>query len=214
MGTRAKVLATFALAGACALLGLPSAASAARSGVTMHLFVGDDVKGFVFSPKPRKCADGRTVRVFRQKGKQENPKRDVKVAKAQAARRANGKYKWEVGLDRPRPGDYYAQVPATAACQEDSSKTVRITARPHTKIISSTIFDNTRSALFQYRAVNGVEPYKFRCKLDDQPYRRCRGYQKNYSHLSRGHHVFKVFAIGGNGKRDRTPAKRGFHFPR
>jgi hypothetical protein len=63
-----------------------------------------------------------------------------------------------VGLDRPRPGDYYAQVRATATCQGDSSKTIHITARPHTKIINTTLFPNTRSASFQWRAGNGVEP--------------------------------------------------------
>ena len=47
---------------------------------------------------------------------------------------------------------------------------------------------------------------------DDKPYRSCgRGESdtRNYSHLGRGHHVFKVFAIGDDGKRDPTPAKRG-----
>ena len=69
---------------------MPSMASAARSGVTIHLFIDHALKGFVFSPKPRECAEGRTVRIFRQKGKKENPKRDIKVAKTGAARRSNG----------------------------------------------------------------------------------------------------------------------------
>jgi hypothetical protein len=104
MAASTRLLATRALASACAALALPSAASAARSGVTIHLFVGDSLKGFVFSRKPRKCADGRTVNLSRQKGKKQNPKRDIKVAKTQAARRSNGKYRWELTLHRPRPG--------------------------------------------------------------------------------------------------------------
>jgi hypothetical protein len=89
--------------------------------------------------------------------------------------------------------------------------------RQRTRHIMTTLFPTTRSALFYYIAKGGVEPYRFRCKLDDKPYRRCgdgEGDTRDYSHLSRGHHVFKVFAVDTNGKRDPTPAKRGFHFPR
>jgi hypothetical protein len=71
MRPTAKLLMTLALAGACVVLALPSMASAARSGVSIHLFIDDALKGFVFSPKPRECAEGRTVRIFRQKGKKE-----------------------------------------------------------------------------------------------------------------------------------------------
>jgi hypothetical protein len=53
----------------------------------------------------------------------------------------------------------------------------------------------------------------FRCKLDDRRYRHCPGFQKGFRHVSRGEHVFKVFAIGDDGKRDPTPAKRRFHIP-
>jgi hypothetical protein len=211
MGTRTKVLITLALVGAGAVLTLPSAASAVRSGVTIHLFVGDTLKGFVFSPKPRQCADGRTVNLFRQKGKKQNPKRDIKVAKTQAARRSNGKYRWEVSLHRPRPGDYYAQVPASAICQADNSKAAHISVRPQTKIDIASPGEST--AFFHFYAVGGIAPYRFRCKLDDQRYRHCPGFQKNYRHVSRGDHVFKVFAIGDNGKRDPTPAKKSFHVP-
>ena len=218
MGAKAKVFVTLALAGTCAVLALPSiAAGAARSGVTIHNYRGDGFKGSVFSPKPRQCARTRTVRVFRQKGKEENPKRDIKVAKTAPHRRAGDKYRWELYPDRPRPGDYYAQVRATAACRADSSKTARISVRPLTRHIMTTLVPTTRSADFYYQAKGGVEPYTFRCKLDHKPYRRCgRGESdsRNYTHLSRGHHVFKVFAIGDDGKRDLTPAKRAFHFPR
>jgi hypothetical protein len=111
LGAKAKVFVTLALAGTCAVLALPSiAAGAARSGVTIHNYRGDGFKGSVFSPKPRQCARTRTVRVFRQKGKEENPKRDIKVAKTAPHRRAGDKYRWELYPDRPRPGDYYAQV--------------------------------------------------------------------------------------------------------
>jgi hypothetical protein len=220
MGAKAKVFVTLALVGACAVLALPSiAAGAARSGVTIHSLPGVAFKGYVFSPKPRQCARNRTVRVFRQKGKKQNRKRDIKVAKTTSAFtfRRRQRYKWETASRQFRPGDYYAQVRATAACRADSSKTVRISVRPRTRHIMTTLVPTTRSADFYYQAKGGVEPYTFRCKLDHKPYRRCgRGESdsRNYTHLSRGHHVFKVFAIGDDGKRDLTPAKRAFHFPR
>jgi hypothetical protein len=220
MGGKAKVFVTLALTGACAVLALPSiAAGAARSGVTIHSLPGVAFKGYVFSPKPRQCARNRTVRVFRQKGKKQNRKRDIKVAKTTSAFtfRRRQRYKWETASRQFRPGDYYAQVRATAACRADSSKTVRISVRPRTRHIMTTLVPTTRSADFYYQAKGGVEPYTFRCKLDHKPYRRCgRGESdsRNYTHLSRGHHVFKVFAIGDDGKRDLTPAKRAFHFPR
>ena len=219
MGAKAKVFVTLALAGACAMLALPSiAAGAARSGVTIHSLPGVAFKGYVFSPKPRQCARNRTVRVFRQKGKKQNRKRDIKVAKTTSAFtfRRRQRYKWETASRQFRPGDYYAQVRATAACRADSSKTIRIPVRPRTRL-SPASYISRNAATFFYQAKGGVEPYTFRCKLDDKPYRRC-GHglsgKRYYRHLSRGHHVFKVFAVDTNGKRDPTPAKRGFHFPR
>jgi glucose/arabinose dehydrogenase len=46
---------------------------------------------------------------------------------------------------------------------------------------------------------------RFRCKLDDLPYRPCRSPQI-YRHLSAGGHVFRVVAIGPDGRRDPTPS--------
>ena len=65
MGARAKVFVTLALAGACAVLALPSiAAGAARSGVTIHHAFGGAVVGEVFSQKPQRCAKHRKVKLF------------------------------------------------------------------------------------------------------------------------------------------------------
>jgi hypothetical protein len=211
MGTKVKV--SLAVVGVGALLALPGAASAkTRSGVTIHNLLGDQLKGFVFSPKPHQCADGRPVKVFRQRGGGQNPNRDVKVGGTYASARGNGKYRWELSLHRPSPGDYYARVPATAACQADNSKAVHISARPDTRIRDVLFYDD-RTPTFYYYAVGGVEPYRFQCKLDDQRFRGCKGNSKRYHDLSRGRHVFKVRAIGSNGKKDATPEKRGFHIP-
>jgi hypothetical protein len=213
MGTKTKLLATLALAGACSALALPSAAGAAPSGVTLHLDRGGTFKGFVFSPKPRKCADGRTVELYRQRGGGQHPKRDVKVAKSQAQSYSHGRFKWTLYPSRPRPGDFYARVSTTAHCQGDNSKTLQISRRPKTKITGMSV-THGRNVTFKYRGLRGVPPFNFQCKLDDKPYRHCPDLERRYVDLSRGHHVFKVRARGANGKQDRTPDKRRFRIPR
>ena len=114
-------------------------------------------------------------------------------------------------LRHPRPGNYYARVPATAACRVDNSKTYRLSARPKTRILDmSGAFGHVT---FYYSARGGITPYRFQCRLDHQGYRPCTHVQKDYRHLRHGRHVFRVRAIGHNGKRDRTPPKRVFHTP-
>jgi hypothetical protein len=209
MGTRTKLLATLGLAGACAALALPSVAIAAPSGVTIHLYRVGAFKGFVFSPKPGQCAEGRTVELYRQKGKRQRPKRDVKVARTVAQSYSHGRFKWTVSTAGLRPGDFYARVPLAAHCQADNSRTLHVSARPNTKITHMSI-THGRNVTFKYRGFRGIPPYNFQCKLDDKPYRHCPDLERRYVGLSHGHHVFKVRARADNGKKDRTPAKRGF----
>jgi hypothetical protein len=209
MGAKAKVFVTLALAGACGLLALPSMASAAPSGVTIHLGVGNTFKGFVFSPKPRQCAQYRRAKLYRQRGKGQHPKRDAKVAKTAAQPYSDGRYKWRLIPSRPRPGDFYARVPVTAGCQGDNSRTVHVSRRPNTEITEMSV-THDRNVKFRYIGLRGIAPYNFQCKLDDKPYRHCPDLQRRYVGLSHGHHVFRVRARGDNGKQDRTPARRGF----
>ena len=96
------------------------------SGVTIHFrhkFVG-----FVFSKDDRICASGRPVKLFKQKGKKQRPRRDRKIQKgAFAAKQPNGKYKWVLGAQQtPGPGKYYARIGKYADCQKDTSKTIRV----------------------------------------------------------------------------------------
>lgn len=209
MGTQVKVFVTLALAGTCGGFALPSMASATPSGVTIHLDRGGTFKGFVFSPKPGQCAEGRTVELYRQKGKRQHPKRDVKVGNTEAQSYTHGRFKWVLYPSHPRPGDFYARVPMTAACQGDNSKTLHVSKRPNTKITHMSV-THGRNVIFNYRAIGGIPRYNFQCKLDDKPYRHCPEFEKRYVGLSHGHHVFKVRARGDNGKQDRTPDKRGF----
>jgi hypothetical protein len=218
------IFIAMAVAAASIGLALPGGASAAaRSGVTIHHYYGGGVIGEVFSQKPERCASLRKVQLFKQTGTKQNPNRDTKVGMTHASKKAqpnngNGGYGWEVQYHRAHPGDYYARIPAKSGCQADNSKTIHIAARPQTKIADWSANESPRSADFRYTAVGGIVPYNFRCRLDDQQYRRCpksggRSGQegtKYYHDLSRGRHVFKVYAIGGNGKSDRTPVKQAF----
>jgi hypothetical protein len=209
MRGKAKLFTTLALAGACGTLVLPGMASAAPSGVTLHLDRGGTFKGFVFSPKPGACADGRTVKLFRKLGKGKHPKRDNKVAETQAQSYSHGRFKWAVVPSRPHPGAFYARVPANPTCQGDNSKTLHISERPNTKITGMSV-THGRNVIFKYRGLHGLPPYNFQCKLDAKPYRHCPDLERRYVGLSRGHHLFKVRARNDLGKQDRTPARRGF----
>jgi hypothetical protein len=127
MGTR-KMLIALALAGVWAVLALPDLASAAPSGVTIHLTQGR-FHGFVFSP--RRSCHTRTVKLIKQKGRHRNLKRDRVMAKTTSflSARQSGKYKWIVDkrVPRPpRPGKYYARVSAIRSCQADNSKTIHV----------------------------------------------------------------------------------------
>jgi hypothetical protein len=218
-----RVFIVIGIAAASVGLALPGGASAAaRSGVTLHHYFGGGLVGAVYSQKPQRCASRRLVKLFRQTGKKPNPRRDTKVGEDKAAGRpprdgGNG-YAWEIRYHRAHPGHYYARIPAKSGCQADNSPTIHIAARPQTKISNWSANSPPRSASFDYTAVGGIVPYHFRCRLDDQQYRRCPKFGgpsgqeggKFYKDLSAGRHVFRVFAIGDNGKEDKTSVKQAF----
>lgn len=64
---------------------------------------------------------------------------------------------------------------------------------------------NTR-ARFTFTADNPDDAsLSFKCKLDKKPFKRC--HSPFVVNLKRGHHVFKVEAIGPRGARDHSPAE-------
>jgi hypothetical protein len=93
MGIGTKLLGTFVLAGACAVLAVPSIAATTPSGVTIHNTGHHLLFGYVFSPKPRQCAKDRRVRVFRQIGKEQNRRRDRRVGEEPTKKASSGKYR-------------------------------------------------------------------------------------------------------------------------
>jgi len=213
-------LITLAVVGAGAVLALPPTASAkTRSGVTAHAPSGG-WRGFVFSPKPATCADGRTVQLFKEKGKGQNPKRDHKVAQTKAFKDKAGRYRWNSLRYGLHPGHFYARVPATSACKADNSKTIHIAQRPNTKISSfgcqgcGNGRPQRRNWYFNFHGFDSVPRYTFEAKLDHRPYQHRHFGSALYRHLSFGRHVFKVYAVASTGKRDLTPAKQVFQVKR
>jgi hypothetical protein len=126
MGTRARLLITFALAGACAVLAASSIAATIPSGVTIHHSSSHHrLFGYVFSQKPRQCARERRVRIFRQLGKHQNRDRDHAVGEEGSFKAPNGKYRWIFGRSHLR-GRYYAVITKRHGCKGDASRTIHV----------------------------------------------------------------------------------------
>jgi hypothetical protein len=220
MGTRTKLLAALALAGACGALAVPSVAGAARTGVTIHQH-RDSLYGYVFSPKPDQCAKGRKVRLLKQKGKHKHPSRDRRIASTSAHEVTSGphkgKFKWEIEIQSSfGNGRVYAFTPKArkrdhrSECDRDTSETIEVSRRPNTKITRVSIQHRDNRAIFEYHAVGGIKPYDLFCRLGKHPVEECGNTRETYGDVSPGRHVFRVWAVGGNGLKERTPAKRTF----
>jgi hypothetical protein len=127
MGTR-MVLATFALAGAFAVLAVPSTAATTPSGVTIHNTGHHLLFGYVFSPKPRQCAKHRRVRVFRQVGNKQNRRRDPRLGEEAARKASSGKYRWAYRHSHPslKGGSYYGVITKGHGCKGDASRTIHV----------------------------------------------------------------------------------------
>lgn len=84
----------------------------------------DGFSGIVKSSKANKCANGRKVIVYKQKGDAQDPHSDKKVG-SDIAQANNNEYQWSTGNSgQVHHGDYYAHVKKTEFCLADSSKTV------------------------------------------------------------------------------------------
>ena len=128
MGTRIKILATFALASACALLAVPSIAATTPSGVTIHHRGNHFLFGYVFSPTPRQSAKDRRVRVFRQIGRTQNRRRDPRVGEEPTKKMNSGKYRWTYRRSGPslKGKSYYVVITKGHGCEGDASRTIDV----------------------------------------------------------------------------------------
>lgn len=112
---------TAAAVATVALAGVASAGGAADTTVTIR---GDgEIFGYVKSPKPRRCAKDRLVKVFKQRGEQGGGD-DIKVGSDRAS--LNGdRYQWSIG-NPGVAGRVYARAPRIEGCRADNSPTITV----------------------------------------------------------------------------------------
>jgi hypothetical protein len=103
--------------------GMAWAGPGAQTTVTIQR-EGTDLSGTVDSPKPAKCAKDRKIVLFKQKGPEQNPKTDEKIANDTASL-SGGEYVWSTG-NTGEYGRFYARAARTAECAPDSSPTIRV----------------------------------------------------------------------------------------
>lgn len=118
----------FIATGLVALSGAVAATSAlavgdAETTVTIKGAGTGDPFGTVSSPKPNKCADGRLIKVYKEKGGEQGGGDDVYTGVSDTASLSNGKYRWFVGQPNLN-GKHYARAPHVPGCQADNSPTI------------------------------------------------------------------------------------------
>jgi hypothetical protein len=121
---RFKLLLLTAVCATVALSAVAQAATRASTTVTIKGKNGD-FHGTVDSPKLHKCADGRTITVFRQKGAQQDPANDAKIG-SDTSELHGDHGEWSTGNSGFKSGRFYARARRTSACKAASSETIKI----------------------------------------------------------------------------------------
>lgn len=119
-----KLSAGLAAAVMCAGLALAGTAFAgADTGVTIHGPEGD-FHGKVLSERA-KCQEGRKVTVFKQKGHNQKPSVDTKIA-SDISERSGNVGVWDVGNTGFKKGKFYAKAAHSRGCEVGFSKTIKL----------------------------------------------------------------------------------------
>ena len=106
--------------------GFAAAATRAKTTVTIESPGSGEYRGYVSSPKPRLCAKGRKVLLYKQKGTVQDRSVDTRVASDRAS--LNGdRYQWNTG-QLGMYGRFYAFAVRTPDCQPAFSDTIRTKA--------------------------------------------------------------------------------------
>lgn len=111
---------------ACAALALTGSAQASGLASTTVTITGQngDYSGTVTSPKLHKCADQRTVTVYKQKGARQNPGVDATIGSDTAELHGHHAV-WSIGNSGFRSGKFYARASTTPGCAAGATKTIR-----------------------------------------------------------------------------------------
>ncbi|WP_134741799.1 hypothetical protein [Nocardioides sp. 503] len=105
-------------------LGVAAEAAAPKAKVTVTIkSEGTDMFGTVSSPKPRRCAADRTVKVFKMVAGEPH------LWVTDTTDKQGGTYVWSTG-NTGTEGRFYAVVPGKAGCRRDVSPTIRVRRNP------------------------------------------------------------------------------------
>ena len=85
---------------------------------------GGDVYGYVKSSKPKRCADDRKVKVYRQKGGAQGGGDDIKIGTDNASKNGD-RYQWSIGQPGVSGKKIYARAGKIPGCKADNSPTIR-----------------------------------------------------------------------------------------
>jgi hypothetical protein len=121
---RPKLVSIVVAAATCVVPLGGEAAAGTRADTTVTIRTDNgDFWGFVSSPRPLRCADGRKVVLFKQTGPEQDPSTDDRIASDTAS--LNGdRYEWNTG-NTGMFGRFYARVGRTEECKGDTSQTIR-----------------------------------------------------------------------------------------
>jgi hypothetical protein len=120
MKLKSLLIVAVAICGAVAMTGIAGAGGAAETKVTFRPDNGD-FHGRVLSPKLYKCANNRTVKVYRQRGRRQNPGREDVVAKDTSELQGDHGV-WSTG-NTGLDGKFYARAGRKPGCKPDASRT-------------------------------------------------------------------------------------------
>lgn len=126
--SRTRLFVGFAVVALLGTFAIASFAGAANRAPTVIKIRGEngDFHGRITSHR-KGCLGNRIVKVFKQKGDRQNPKRDLVIGK-DISEKATGKEVgiWSVGNTGYKRGDFYAKVRRTDSCKNAYSDTLSL----------------------------------------------------------------------------------------
>lgn len=113
-----------ALAAVAALALAGSAQASGLAGTTVTITgQNGDYSGTVSSPRLHKCADQRTVTVYKQKGARQDPHVDATIGSDTAELRGRHAV-WSIGNSGFKSGKFYARASYAPGCATAASRTI------------------------------------------------------------------------------------------
>jgi hypothetical protein len=102
-----------------------SAEASGRAATTVSIKgQNGDYSGTIYSPRLHKCADQRTITVYRQIGPAQDPSVDVEIGSDTSE--LHGHHgEWSIGNSGFRSGTFYARAAKMPGCRAGSSRSIR-----------------------------------------------------------------------------------------